>query len=83
MHQLTGDFFTVGEILGHTLSGIGVSLGISTNLEATTARYIDVRLEKKNEVLGKYHKTIHADGAQTGAAQIIKEAKIKTKDIER
>jgi len=59
MHQLTGDFFTVGEILGHTLKGIGMSLGISTNLEAVTARYVDVRLERKREVLEIYHKTIH------------------------
>ena len=31
MHQLTGDFYTVGEVLGHTLAGIGVSLGLSMN----------------------------------------------------
>ena len=55
MHELTGDFYTVGEILGHTLKGIGISLGISANLEAVTERYIDVRLERKAEVLGKYH----------------------------
>ncbi len=47
MHQLTGDFYTAGEILGHTLKGIGISLGISTNLEAVTAQYVDVRLERK------------------------------------
>lgn len=50
MHQLTGDFYTVGEILGHTLKGIGISLGISTNLEAVTAQYVDVRLERKQSV---------------------------------
>ena len=38
MHQLTGDFYTVGEVLGHTLAGIGVSLGLSMNFEAVTAR---------------------------------------------
>lgn len=43
MHQLTGDLYTVGEILGHTLKGIGMSLGISTSLEAVTAQYVDVR----------------------------------------
>ena len=59
MHQLTGDFYTVGEILGHTLKGIGLSLGISTNLEAVTARYVDVRLERKKEVLETYHKSVH------------------------
>ena len=55
MHQLTGDFYTVGEILGHTLKGIGISLGISTNLEAVTAQYVDVRLERKQSVLQTYH----------------------------
>lgn len=60
MHQLTGDFYTVGEILGHTLKGIGMSLGISTNLEAVTAQYVDVRIERMREVLDTYHKAIHA-----------------------
>ena len=59
MHQLTGDFYTVGEILGHTLKGIGISLGISTNLEAVTAQYIDVRLDRKLTVLEAYHSKLH------------------------
>ena len=59
MHQLTGDFYTVGEILGHTLKGIGMSLGISTNLEAVTAQYVDVRLERKKAVPETYHKALH------------------------
>jgi len=59
MHQLTGDFYTVGEILGHTLKGIGMSLGISTNLEAVTAQYVNVRLERKKAVLETYHKALH------------------------
>ena len=41
--------------LGHTLAGIGVSLGLSMNFEAVTARYVDVRLERKKEVLDAYH----------------------------
>ena len=59
MHQLTGDFYKVGEILGHTLKGIGMSLGIATNLEAVTAQYVDVRLERKKAVLETYHKALH------------------------
>lgn len=59
MHQLTGDFYTVGEILRHTLKGIGMSLGISTNLEAVTAQYVDVRLERRKAVLEIYHKALH------------------------
>ena len=67
MHQLTGDFYTVGEILGHTLKGIGMSLGISTNLEAVTAQYVDVRLERKRDVLSVYHRTLQPqnNNAQT------------------
>ena len=33
MHQLTGDFYTVGQILGHSLKGIGIQLQLSNNLE--------------------------------------------------
>ena len=32
-----------------TLAGIGVSLGLSMNFEAVTARYVDVRLERKKK----------------------------------
>ena len=59
MHELTGDFFTVGEILGHTLKGVGMALGISSNLEAVTSRYINVRLDRKEEVLDVYHQELH------------------------
>ena len=58
MHQLTGDFYTVGKILGHSLKGIGIQLGISTNMEATTAQYVDVRLDRIRVVLETYHKEI-------------------------
>jgi len=58
MHQLTGDFYTVGEILGHSLKGIGNQLGIIGGLEAITERYVDVRLERKRMVLETYHKAV-------------------------
>jgi integrase len=58
MHQLTGDFYTVGKILGHSLKGIGIQLGISTSLEATTAQYVDVRLDRITIVLNTYHNAI-------------------------
>jgi len=66
MHQLTGDFYTVGMILGHSLKGIGMSLGISTNLEAVTAQYVDVRLDRKRIVLEAYHKTLHPKIEENG-----------------
>jgi integrase len=58
MHELTGDFYTVGEILGHTLKGVGIHLGISTNLDAVTQQYVDVRIERKLSVLNTYHKAV-------------------------
>ena len=85
MHQLTGDFYTVGEILGHTLAGIGASLGLSMNFEAVTARYVDVRLERKKEVLDAYHNALEkADPAQAKETAAKKEkgaAKKKSRDI--
>ena len=66
MHQLTGDFYTVGEILGHTLKGIGISLGISTNLEAVTAQYVCVNeigdLIKPHYVTESFPKLLKAKG---------------------
>lgn len=58
MHQLTGDFFTVGEILGHSLKGIGNQLNISANLGTVTAQYVNVRLDRKKLVLETYHNAI-------------------------
>jgi integrase len=58
MYQLTGDFYTVGEMLGHSLKGIGNLLGIIGGLEAVTERYVDVRLERKRVVLETNHKAV-------------------------
>ncbi|MFR5857765.1 MAG: tyrosine-type recombinase/integrase [Clostridia bacterium] len=85
MHQLTGDFYTVGEILGHTLKGIGISLGISTNLEAVTAQYVDVRLERKQSVLQTYHKALQPKRTVTGkeaGQETSKKAKKKSSEME-
>jgi len=61
MHELTGDFYTVGKILGHSLKGVGIQLGISTSLEATTAQYVDVRIDRKAVVLNTYHNAIQPE----------------------
>ena len=45
-------------ILLYYFEGIGVSLGLSMNFEAVTARYVDVRLERKKEVLDAYHSAV-------------------------
>jgi integrase len=65
MHELTGDFYTVSQILGHTLKGVGMSLGISGNLDSVTARYVDVRLERKLAVLKAYHDAVLSKESRT------------------
>lgn len=60
MHQLTGDFYTVGEILGHSLKAMGNELGMTANFDAVTAQYVDVRMERKEAVLNAYHKAVYA-----------------------
>lgn len=64
MHELTGEFYTVGEILGHTLPGIGATLGISINFDVVTARYVEVRLDRKQEVLMQYHNAVWTAGTE-------------------
>jgi len=77
MHQLTGDFYTVGIILGHSLKGTGIHLGISTNMDAVTARYVDVRMERKQAVLDAYHKALNPQ--RKAAPQASKSAGVVTK----
>ena len=77
-----GNFYTVGEILGHTFEVIGISLGLSMNFEAVTARYVDVRLERKNEVLNAYHEALGKTEplkAETKKARCMEKKKITTK----
>ena len=65
---------------------IGVSLGLSMNFEAVTARYVDVRLERKKEVLDAYHGAVkQADPAKAEKAEPKKAksaAKKKSSDLE-
>jgi integrase len=67
MHQLTGDFYTVGQILGHSLKGVGMQLGISTSLDSVTAQYVDVRLDRKKVVLDAYHNAVHPNEKKEAA----------------
>ncbi len=85
MHQLTGDFYTIGEILGHTLKGIGMSLGISINLEAVTAQYVDVRLERKNPSLTftiRHYTLLEVTENGSKATAARKKSRRKSSDIE-
>lgn len=69
MHQLTGDFYTAGEVLGHTLGGIGASLGLPLSADTVTARYVDVRLERKKQVLEAYHRAVLGPAENEAAPQ--------------
>ena len=74
-------------ILGrqYTLKGIGISLGISTNLEVVTAQYVDVRLERKQRVLQTYHKALQPKTTVTGkeaGQETSKKAKKKSSEME-
>lgn len=73
-------------LVPYTLAGIGVSLGLSMNFEAVTARYVDVRLERKKEVLDAYHGAVkQADPAKAEKAEPKKAksaAKKKSSDLE-
>ena len=64
MHELASDFYTVGGILGHALKGIGMSLGISTNMADVTACYVDVRLNREATVLDAYHNAMFPKEAE-------------------
>lgn len=58
MHQLTGDFYTVGKVLGHSLKGVGIQLNMSNSLDSVTERYVDVRLDRLRMVLDAYHNAV-------------------------
>lgn len=79
MHQLTGDFYTVGQILGHSLKGVGIQLGISTSLDSVTAQYVDVRLDRKITVLDAYHNAVHPNEKK----ELAKKPHNKNRDRER
>lgn len=83
MHQLTGDFYTVGKILGHSLKGVGIQLGISNNLEAVTEQYVNVRLDRKKTVLDAYHNALHPQVANKETKVTDTKPKRKNRDYER
>ena len=58
MHELTEDFNTVEQILGHSLKSGGSQLGISSNLQAVAVQYTDDCLDRKSFVLNAYHEKI-------------------------
>lgn len=63
-YQLTGDFYTIGQILGYSLKRTGIQLQLSSSLEAVTAQYADVRMGRKSLVLNIYHQAVLGGSAE-------------------
>jgi integrase len=61
MYELTGDFYAVAKILGHSLKGTGLQLGLGGDLDMVTARYVDVRTDRVKFVLDNYHQTLFSE----------------------
>ena len=57
-----------------TNKGIGIQLGISGNLDSVTAQYVDLRLERKKEVLSAYHNAVLPETIRTIAEKIEKKS---------
>ena len=57
MHALTGDFYTISGILGHTLRGMGNHIGFIP-VQNSTPTYITIKPETKYKMLNKYHKAV-------------------------
>lgn len=64
MHELTGDFYSVSKILGHSLKAMGTELGVSADFDSVTAQYVDVRIERKREVLETYHQAVFGSSSK-------------------
>lgn len=63
MHTLTGDYYTISQILGHTIDGMSREIHIPHAIASVTSRYIDVRMDRKKEVLEAYHNAVLASPA--------------------
>lgn len=58
IHALTGDYYTVSTILGHSVEGVAKELHLSFSVASVTSRYIDVQIERKRKVLEIYHNAV-------------------------
>jgi len=61
MYELTGDFYAVAKIPGHSLKGTSLQLGLDGNLDMVTTWYVDVRTDRIKFVLDSYHKPLFQD----------------------
>ena len=67
MYNLTGDFYAVSQILGHSVDDFAQQMGVNLNISTVTTRYVQVQEQSKLNVLRAYHQAVFAT-PQNGAA---------------
>lgn len=67
MYNLTGDFYAVSQILGHSVDDFAQQMGVNLNINTVTTRYVQVQEQRKLNVLTAYHRAVFAT-PQNGAA---------------
>ncbi len=58
MHELTGDYLTIGAILGHSLKGIISALNFPESIPEITSKYITLGDQRKKQMLEMYHQAV-------------------------
>ena len=60
MYNLTGDFYAVSQILGHSVDDFAQQMGVNLNINTVTTRYVQVQEQRKLNVLTAYHRAVFA-----------------------
>lgn len=65
VYNLSGDFFGVSKILGHSLSSVSDLLGVEKPLQSTTDCYISVKPKTIQDLLTVYHEAVPGEQGNT------------------
>ena len=60
MYNLTGDFYAVSKILGHSVDDFSQQMGVNLKINTVTTRYVQVQEQRKLSVLTAYHQAVFA-----------------------
>lgn len=60
MYNLTGDFYAVSQILGHSVDDFSQQMGVNLRINTVTTRYVQVQEQRKLNVLSAYHRAVFA-----------------------
>lgn len=61
MYNLTGDFFAVAAILGHTLKGLNKKLDMGMDFDPATVTYVHVDTSRKLNCVQTYHNALYQE----------------------